>query len=126
MKRLFLQSLFLFAFAIIFGSNAVAWMHGETVLLGQLSNIEQAMELEQEPADESFDSEDFSGSGFDDDENFAGPNPIPTAAFSNPLQACAGLICQNTSIRQSQTNLRNSFHAPARFILFHSFQGYLS
>lgn len=126
MKRLFLQSLFIFAFTSIFGANAVSWMHAEAVLLGQLGNIEQVLELEQEPADESFDSEDFSGSGFDDDDNNSGFSPIPKAAFSNPHQACPGLICQYTSIRQSQANLRNSLNAPARFILFHSFQGYLS
>ncbi|HAD13275.1 MAG TPA: hypothetical protein DCF33_12660 [Saprospirales bacterium] len=128
MNRLLLQSLFVLLFTGMFGSNALARMSGEAPLPGQLCSIEQVLEAETEPADESCGPEDLSGSGFGPggDHLPSGCQPFFGSAFAEFHSCFAGCIGQSASIRQSQVNLLNSFHAPAMFILFHSYQGYLS
>lgn len=125
LNRLLLQSFFILFLTGLFGSNALLRMNGEAAVLDPWGNVEQLSEAENESTEDSAHPEDLSGAGFDGDD---APNPLHSSGLSHndSNQACPGLICQTASIRQSQINLILSFHAPAIFILFHSYQGYLS
>lgn len=125
MNRLLLQSLFILFLTGLFGSNALARMNGEAAVLDPWGNVEQVAEAENESTEDSFHPEDLSGAGFDGDDapeflNLVGLKDLRGLFFKKALS------CQSASIRQSQINLLRSFHAPAIFILFHSYQGYLS
>ncbi|MBL7810493.1 MAG: hypothetical protein JNN28_21895 [Saprospiraceae bacterium] len=122
-NRLLLQSVFILFLTGLFGSNALARMNGEAAVLDPWSNVEQVSEAENESTEDSFHPEDLSGTGFDGDDAPEFTNLVGLKDLRGFEKVCA---CQSASIRQSQINLLRSFHAPAIFILFHSYQGYLS
>jgi hypothetical protein len=125
LNRLLLQSFFILFLTSLFGSSALARMNGEAAALDPWGNVEQISEAENESSEDSIHPQDVSGAGVDGDDAPDFPNSS-RPSHTNANQACPGLICQTASIRQSQINLLSSFHAPAIFILFHSYQGYLS
>ena len=125
LNRLLLPSFFVLFLTGLFGSNTPVRMNGEAAVLDPWGNVEQVLEVENESTEDSIHPEDLSGAGFDGDDvpDFPGFLRHLLAGSSQDYPA---LISLTASIRQSQINLMRSFHAPAIFILFHSYQGYLS
>jgi hypothetical protein len=123
MNRLLLQSFFILFLTGLFGTNALARMNYEAAAPDPWGNVEQAVETENESTEDSAHPEDLSGAGFDSDDAPECSNLVGLKDLRGFEKVCA---CQAAAIRQSQINLLRSFHAPAIFILFHSYQGYLS
>lgn len=123
MNRLLTQSLFLLTLTGIFGWNAAFGIHSRTSLFEQLDDTEQVVEIEEGVEDESFGSDGSAGFG---DGDLPERLTTPGTALFQINQTSVRLFSLSASIRQSQVNLLNSFRAPAIFILFHSYQGYLS
>ncbi|MCC6279046.1 MAG: hypothetical protein IT262_00495 [Saprospiraceae bacterium] len=92
-------------------------------LLSQLDEMEVILEQEEVSPEDS----GSSGGGFNGGDNDAPVQiPLPSEAFFSLEQANTLLPGRAAAFRQYQVNLLNSFRAPAFFILYHSFQGYLS
>ena len=97
--------------------NVAKWADSHTLAISQPDGMEQVMEIDDESLDESEGEGDWFTSGLPPD-NFA---------FSGNFSLIYYALPQNfSSIRQSQINLLSSFHELPLFILFNSYQGYLS
>lgn len=124
MKNQFLQFLFILLLSGTMGSSAVRWVDSHWTAIGQADEPGQMVEMEAEFEDDTTDSDEFDGSGADGDFVFDLPSATESHCCLNRAQT--GLLSLSASIRQSQVNLFDSFQAPARFILFNTYQGYLS
>jgi len=124
MKRHFTPYLIILVLSGIFGLNAVAWIHNHASVLEQPDGTEQ-VEWSDEMAENAPELDGSDGpepaSAQNADWAFLFSGAASSTDFSYP-----GLICRSAAIRQSQRNLLNSFQAPAIFILFNTYQGYLS
>lgn len=125
MKRLLVQPLFTLVLNGFFGLHGIAWLESHTPLFSQPDAMEQVLEIEDELAEDSFGAGGPTGADFDDG-GTPEQLPIPAEAFFDLVPARAVFLRRYISIRQSQENLINSFQAPDFFILFHTYQGYLS
>ena len=121
--KLLVQSLFILVLAGISGTNVAAWCNSHIPLHSQADEMEVVVELEENAPENS----GSSGDGFKTDGGESTVQlSIPSEAFFCLLPARTLSTGCAASIRQFKVNLLNSFRAPAFFILFHSFQGYLS
>lgn len=126
MSRLLVQSLFILVLGGISGLNASLWVDTRTPLLSQTEAVELVLEIEDELNEESGGSGGDSGADLDDESRAPDHQSAFSEVFFGADRAHAAFLCRCASIRQSQVNLCNSFRVPAFFILFHSYQGYLS
>jgi hypothetical protein len=116
MSRSSVQFLFILFLSCSFGFNAIRLVQGHYAAFSQAQALEQVLEIDDDAEDET------DGPGGDEDHEPATGWFRPL--FTNTLAHCASYPA--ASIRQSHLNFVNSFQAPAFFILFNSYQGYLS
>jgi len=124
MKRHFTQYLLILVLSGIFGLNAVAWINNHASVLEQPDGTEQ-VEWSDEMAENSPELDGPEGPEHGAPHHANGLFWYSDAANSTDF-SYPSLICRSAAIRQSQLNLLNSFQAPAIFILFNTYQGYLS
>lgn len=123
MRHTFTHFLFTLLLSNIIGVNAIRWMDSHTSVAAAPDSMTQVMEIE-DATEESEESTPFwSAGGNDDCSDFPPASGVPELISEHEA---VSMLIRSVSIRQSQINLRNSLQAPALFILFHSYQGYLS
>lgn len=121
--KLFVRSLFILVLAGFSCSNAAAWLHGHMPLLDQTDALEVLIEQEEESHEDSGSLDERLNT---DAGNGPGPVLFPLEAFYYPRLALSLSPCHAAAVRQFLVNLLNSFRTPALFILFNTYQGYLS